>query len=168
MWILQVIMLTNFDLEKLCHEYKVPIHAVVMKNELPPKVKDGNYIVNLQSSTQGDGTHWTGLIVEKKNALFFDPFGAEPSQEIVDFIKKRKDCTLGYTSRDIQDLTSHNCGYFCLAFLLHLKDCTDLFDAANEFVNTFDNISKNNDIRLGDVFRAKGGKISPLIRRLWK
>ena len=161
-------MLTNFDLEKLCHEYKVPIHSVVMKNELPYQVKDGSYIVNLQSSTQGDGTHWTSLIVEKKKALFFDPFGAEPSQEIVDFVKTRKGCRLGYSSRDIQDLASHNCGYFCLALLNYMRGCTDIFDAANTFFNSFDNISSNNDIRLGDVFRAKGGKISPLIRRLWK
>jgi hypothetical protein len=57
-----------------------------MKNELPVKIKDGNYIINLQSSTQGDGTHWTALIIRNDTALYFDSFGAPPSTEIIDFV----------------------------------------------------------------------------------
>jgi hypothetical protein len=40
-----------------------------MKNEMPKKLIDGCYIINLQSSTQGNGTHWTAAL-EKDVVLF--------------------------------------------------------------------------------------------------
>ena len=46
-------MLSNFDLERLANFYHLPLVAVEMKDELPSKVKDGCYIINLQSSTVG-------------------------------------------------------------------------------------------------------------------
>ena len=52
-------MLSNFDLEKLAGFYKLPLIGIHMKNEMPKKPVDGCYIINLQSSTQGNGTHWT-------------------------------------------------------------------------------------------------------------
>jgi hypothetical protein len=82
-------MLTNFDLEHLCEQYHVPLLGVYMKDELPKKTQNGNFIIKLQSSSQGDGTHWTALIVEKNNALFMDPFGVEPSQEIIAVLARR-------------------------------------------------------------------------------
>ena len=63
-----------------------------MKNELPTKVKDGCYIINMQSSTQGNGTHWVALYVQKSNAFYFDSFGALPPNDIMTFIKQRKGC----------------------------------------------------------------------------
>ena len=48
-------MLSNFDLEQIAEYYKVPLLGVVMKDELPPFVRDGSYIINLQSTTYGYG-----------------------------------------------------------------------------------------------------------------
>ena len=61
------IMLSNIDLEELSKHYKLPLIAVTMKDELPNKLQNGNYIINLQSSTQGNGTHWTALKVINNN-----------------------------------------------------------------------------------------------------
>ena len=55
-------MLTNFDLDDISEHYGFPLNGVVMKDEL----KTGNYIVNLESSTQGDGTHWLCAVVRGK------------------------------------------------------------------------------------------------------
>ena len=43
-------MLSNVDLEELAKHYKLPLVKVVMKDELGNKLKNGNYIINLQSS----------------------------------------------------------------------------------------------------------------------
>ena len=83
-------MLSNFDLERLAEFYHLPLVAITMKDELPAKVVDGCYIINLQSSTDGRGTHWLGLFIYKTNAYFFDSYGAPPSVEIMKFVKKRK------------------------------------------------------------------------------
>ena len=63
-------MLSNFDLERLAEFYHLPLVAITMKDELPAKVEDGCYIINLQSSTSGNGTHWLGLFIYKNNAYF--------------------------------------------------------------------------------------------------
>ena len=137
-------MLTNFDLENLAHKFNLPLVSICMKDKLPTKVHDGNYIINLQSSEGGKnhGTHWTALVVMGQQSLFFDPFGIYPSTEIREFIKKRKGCHLAFTTKEIQDLHSSLCGYFCLGFLIYL----DRGKGPEEYMRLFsENDTKGND-----------------------
>ena len=113
-------MLSNFDLENLAGFYKLPLIGIFMKNEMPTKPVNGCYIINLQSSTQGNGTHWTGLFIYKKMSYYFDSFGAPPPDEIILFAKKKKGGHLLYNNWIIQDLKSENCGWYCLGFLLFM------------------------------------------------
>ena len=46
-------MLTNYDLEELCDVYNVPLRGIYMKDMLPRKIQNGNYIINLESSNGG-------------------------------------------------------------------------------------------------------------------
>jgi len=155
-------MLTNYDLEDLTNHYQIPLLFCGMKDELPDKVIDGNYIINLQSSSQGTGTHWTALSVKGKNADYFDSYGAPPSIEIIDFLKKRQ-CRIAYNNWIIQDLNSSNCGYFCLAFLLFKNVAVG--KTMNDFVNLFG--EKENDKILCSLFRRiKDGKRPKQIVRL--
>ena len=142
-------MLSNFDIEKLCKFYRLPLIAICMKNELPMAVKDGCYIINMQSSTQGNGTHWIALYVFKLNAFYFDSFGALPPNEVMAFIKRRQGCHLFYNNWIIQDLKSDACGWYCIAFLtfLHQNRNKNLQQVFNEFTNNFhDDTTKNDEI----------------------
>ena len=72
-------MLSNFQINSIANDLKMklPLSNILMKNELKqPRV--GNYVINLQSTFQGKGTHWTCLIIEKDDMFFFDSFGAPP------------------------------------------------------------------------------------------
>jgi len=126
-----------------------------MKDQLPLKIKDGNYIINLQSSTQGDGTHWTALIIRNDTALYFDSFGAPPSTEIIDFVKKRKNIHLAFNNEIIQDLKSSNCGYYCLALILYVKHHASipLVQSAENFTRLFADDTKKNDGILRHFFK---------------
>ena len=139
-------MLTNFDLESLCQKYHIPLCGIYMKDQLPESVKDGNYIINLQSSNGGKnkGTHWTALIVHGSDALFYDPFGACPSIDVRRFVKKRLHCHLGYNNWIIQDIHSSNCGWYCLSFLKNV-DAKHLYSSANVYLNQFLHDTKKND-----------------------
>ena len=160
-------MLSNFDLERLANFYHLPLVAVEMKDELPSKVKDGCYIINLQSSTAGQGTHWLSLFIYKNNAYFFDSFGAPPSIEIIKFVKKRKGCHLYYNNFIIQDLKSENCGFYALAFLLWCysyvlfsKDMKHMFD---DFVDAFSDDTTKNDKILKDFFATSEQQNRPSV-----
>ena len=140
-------MLTNYDLEELASKLNIQIRTICMKDNLPSKVKDGNYIINLQSSDGGrnSGTHWTGLVVQGRNALFFDPFGVWPSIEVREFVKKRPGSHLAFTTKDIQDFHSDNCGLFVLGFLNSAQRGNHLLDSVEDFLNIFSQDTKKND-----------------------
>ena len=162
-------MLTNFDLEELCDVYNVPLHGIYMKDMLPNKIQNGNYIINLESSYNGrnNGTHWTCLIVNNKECLFYDPYGAPPSLEIRHFVRKRRNAHLGFNNWVVQDLKSENCGYFVLSFLIYIcRSFNNVYVAANHYLNQFvDNTHHNDDI-LKSFFKTL--KIfHPLIQRLY-
>ena len=149
-------MLSNFDLDRLADFYHLPLVAIEMKDELPSKVKDGCYIINLQSSTAGQGTHWLSLFIYKNNAYFFDSFGAPPSIEIMKFVKKRKGCHLYFNNFIIQDLKSENCGWYALAFLLwcysYVLFSKDMKNMYSKFVDAFSDDTTKNDKILKDFF----------------
>lgn len=103
-------MITNFQLEDLAEKHNIPLNGVMCKDQLPKLPRDGGYIVNMQSSTEGDGTHWVCVYVEKKHALYFDSFGCLPPTEIERFLKG----PYLYNSKVIQNIRSAICGYYCL------------------------------------------------------
>jgi hypothetical protein len=143
-------MLSNFQLSEIAQDLgiKLPMQNILMKNELKiPKIS--NYIVNLQSDTEGNGTHWTSLIIEKDNAFYFDSFGALPSLEIIQFCRKRHGKHhLYYNNWIIQDLRSELCGWYCLGLLLYVKkyrkNFTSLTNCCNTYINLFQDETKDN------------------------
>jgi hypothetical protein len=65
-------MLSNFDLYELSEHFGFPLVQVLMKDELKSlkALKNSNYIVNLQSSNQGNGTHWVCVAIRGKQCFY--------------------------------------------------------------------------------------------------
>ena len=158
-------MLSNFDLENLAGFYKIHLNGIFMKDQMPDKPKNGCYIINLQSSTQGNGTHWTALFIYKKMSYYFDSFGAPPPNEIILFTKKKKGHLL-YSNWIIQDLTSEACGWYCLGFLLYMfknRQNINLKEVFNQFVNNFQDDTLRNDDILKQFFTKTYGIQIPIL-----
>ena len=144
-----------------------------MKDLLPKKVLDGNWIINLESSLdkygkEQSGSHWLALVVEGSNAFFFDSFGAYPSTEIVNYVKQRKGLRLAMNNSMIQNINSENCGYYCISLFLYLKHSKgSLFDLAERYTEIFNNDTMMNDAILRKIFKHySGSKLIPLVKRL--
>ena len=154
--------LSNFEIEDIAKHYGINLIDCCMKDELPKILKDGCYIINLESSSQGQGTHWTTLIVEKQLAVFADSFGAWPSTEITDFVKKRKGIHMAFNNEIIQDLKSENCGYFCLYLCWFVKNHRgDLIKTVDAFTQLFREDTTLNDGILRQLFRNIPDKHPP-------
>ena len=69
--------LTNFELE-MYYQNKPRFNDVFSRNDLPKKIKDGAYIINLDECTDV-GTHWIALFCNKNEIVYFDSFGVEHS-----------------------------------------------------------------------------------------
>ena len=67
--------LTNHGIQKY-YQNDPRFNGVCSRDNLPNKVKDGAYVVNLDEYSD-IGTHWVALYVNGKTATYFDSFGIE-------------------------------------------------------------------------------------------
>lgn len=147
---------TSIQLEDMALQLDLPLLGIVSKDELHGRVKVGSIILNLQSSTDGGGTHWTLLkVFPKGQVIYFDPYGFAPPRQVRQYIKGK----IGVATREIQDLNSTMCGYYCLmcdCFMTHEKQGRDIYERFDDFLNLFKVDTKKNDQIVKDYLRDKG------------
>ena len=113
--------MTNVDLEEKAKRLKIPLVGVFSKDQLPPILKEGGYIINLQSAGDGPGTHWTAFYVENssqsaradKRRAYFDSFGVIPPLSVQRFLRRK----YMFSEKHIQNIQSEICGYYVLYFI---------------------------------------------------
>lgn len=104
----------------MAKRYNVPLVAVCSKDRLRlVPHKNGGYIVNLQDSTDGGGTHWVALWLDGSTATYFDPFGIAPPTQIARYMRPMK--LVLRSNRQIQNVASGWCGEYCIEFLRHVS-----------------------------------------------
>jgi hypothetical protein len=139
--------LTDRDILEILNSYNIKINGIYQKDKLPNKLLDGIIIVNLQSSVDGSGSHWSALFHSKECDLWYDPFGFLAPEAIEDKFKK----SYYYNKRDIQHINSSSCGFFCIAFakyIFHKKNKVEAFD---KFIDLFSGNTKQNEKVLYDI-----------------
>lgn len=82
------------------------------KDQLPSKMQDKYYIINLDDAKNG-GTHWVMTCISNNKVLYFDPFGVTCPIEALQFMKTTKK-RIYYSMLTLQDLDSVVCGYYCI------------------------------------------------------
>jgi len=143
--------LSNFDLVRICKARRIPLEAVITKDEVKKLKKDGNYIINLENHNQ-PGSHWTALILEDKNCLYFDSFGMPPPEKIYKFLEKKYK-RVDFSKKEIQDMDSTYCGYFCMEFFKFMQERRgNLAQKLLSFQKQFSTNTKENDDILAKLF----------------
>ena len=140
--------LRNFGIKKY-YQNEPKFNGVFSRDNLPNKIKDGAYIINLDEYSDID-THWISLYVKNNDITYFDSFGVE---HIPKEIKKFIECPLSSASLNknvisnifrIQAYDSILCGYFCIVFINFMFKGKSLTDYTNVF--SPNNFKKNDDI----------------------
>lgn len=110
---------SNVQLENLAKKLNIPVNDITNKDLLhinPPK--EGGYIVNLQDSEDGDGSHWVALWLENPNkAAYMDSFAVVPPLDVIDYCYKFNCKEILVNDKTIQRLEYGRCGQYCLSFL---------------------------------------------------
>ena len=121
--------LTNFELE-MYYQNEPRFNGVFSRNNLPKKIKDGAYIINLDEYADV-GTHWIDLFCNRNEIVYFDSFGVEHvPEEIKNFVGNKN--IIANIFR-VQSNNSVMCWYFCIGFIdfmqagKRLTDFTSLF-----------------------------------------
>ena len=80
--------LTNFEIQKYYQNEPI-FNGVFSRNNLPKKIKDGAYVINLDEHADV-GTHWIALFCNRNDIVYFDSFGVEHiTEEIKEFIRNK-------------------------------------------------------------------------------
>ena len=104
--------LINFEIQKY-YENEPVFNGVYSRHNLPKKIKDGTYIINLDEYADV-GTHWIDLFCNKNEIIYFDSFGVEHvPEEIEKFVRNKN--IINNIFR-VQANNSVMCGHFCIGF----------------------------------------------------
>ena len=136
--------LTNFEVQAYSQD-EPRFTGVYSRDNLPNKIKDGAYVVNLDEYSD-IGTHWITLYVNNKTVTYFDSFGIEHiPKEVKKFTGNRNVISNIYR---IQNYDSVMCGYFCIGFI----DCMFKGESLTDYTNLFspNNFKKNDGIILNN------------------
>ena len=80
--------LTNFEIMKY-YENESRFNGVYSRDNLPNKIKDGVYVINLDEYSD-IGTRWIALYVKNNNITYLDSFGVKHiPMEIMKFIENK-------------------------------------------------------------------------------
>ena len=105
--------LTNFEIQRY-YKNKPRFNGVFSRNNLPKKIKDETYVLNL-NEYKYVGMHQIALFCNKNTVIYFDSFGVEHvPKEIKKFINNKNIIASIFR---IQANDSVMCGYFCIGFI---------------------------------------------------
>lgn len=139
--------LSNFDIVDIIQSQGVDdFHGVYMKDQLPDRLQRGSYVINLQSSKDGNGTHWVCLYYTPNFSYYYDSYGFIAPLEV-----QNKITPYMYNDLEIQDIDSTACGFYCVAFVLYLNKKMNIEKAFMEFINLFGKDTERNEAILYQI-----------------
>ena len=137
--------LKNFEIQKY-YQNEPRFNGVYSRNNLPKKIKDGAYVINLDEYADVD-THWIALSCNRSEIVYLDSFGIEHvPQEIKEFVENKN--IIAHIFR-VQANNSIMCGYFCIGFIDFMLPDKKVTDFTNMF-SPYD-FEKNDNIILSYV-----------------
>lgn len=140
-------MLSNYDIINICKKLKINLNGVY-SNDLFNDVilENGFYVINLQNSNDGNGTHWTCVGISDYTHVYFDSYGFIAPQSV----QEKLNDFYFWNDSQIQHLESETCGWFCIAFMYYIQNDKEkkINKRYNNFINLFDkkNLLNNDDI----------------------
>ena len=109
--------LTNLEIQKY-YKNEPRFNGVFSRNNLPKKIKDGAYVINLDEYAD-IGTHWIALFCNKNEIVHFDSFCVEHiPKEIKEFIDRHsQNKNIIANIFRVKANNSVMCVYFCIGFI---------------------------------------------------
>ena len=125
--------------------------GVFMQNMLDKKIgEDESGVINYDKMIGGNGTHWVAYYNSPDNphVYFFDSFGCIPSDEIQQYLHSSGKL-IKFDSKDIQNVASVMCGWYCVAWIKQMANGMRYEDWADEWK---DNGSIANEKKIKKMF----------------
>jgi len=149
--------LTDVELVRLLKGDHKFVGKVYMKDELPDTLEKNKwYIINMQNSYDGDGTHWVCFKtpLRKEPMIYFDPLiGGDPPLEVLEHAKKSG---VVFKMMEIENVNSTACGWFVVACILSDKGAGSPLVHFKRFISHFSKDTERNDLILHNLLLRLG------------
>ena len=128
--------LSNFDIEDYYKGVK-QFGGVYSRNQLPKKMQNKCYIINMQASTDGNGTHWVAVMnVHPQETVYFNSMGQDDAPlDIEKFMKHKNNKKIVRNVHDLQALETSSCGQFCIYFINNALLGRTFDETVHDFTN---------------------------------
>jgi hypothetical protein len=136
--------LSDTEIKELMKGLKLPLNGIYIDDKMPKRLKNGNYVINLNGRS-----HWCGLVRDGKNYFYFDSYGFVPSQEVEDQIGKYV-----YSDFDVQSIDSSSCGFYVIAFFKALNKKKDKMKAYHSFLKKFGSNKFKNESVMEKILKS--------------
>ena len=121
--------LTNFEIKRY-YQNELRFNGVYSRDNLPNKIKDGTYAINLDEYADV-GTHWITFFYKNNEIVYVDSFWVEHvPKEIEKFIGHKNTKTNIFRT---QSNNSYMCAYFCMGFIDFMFAAKTLIDFTSLF-----------------------------------
>ena len=145
--------LTDAELVRLLKGDHKFVGKVYMKDELPDTLERNKwYIINMENSYDGDGTHWVCFKTpasKKEPMIYFDPLiGGDPPVEVLEHAKKTG---VVFKMMEVENVNSTACGWFCVACILSDKGAGSSLVHFKRFISHFSKDTERNDLILHNL-----------------
>lgn len=139
--------LSDTEINEICTKMYLPLNGIYFKDSLPEILKVGFYIINLQSQNSlGRGTHWTTFYFDGNKNIYYDSFGFPAPEETEERIEPYI-----FNNRDIQNINSSSCGYYCIAFIKFLNGLSNKEKGFETFLKLFSDVTYKNERVLDSI-----------------
>ena len=117
-----------------CYENESRFNGVYSRDNLPNKIRDGAYVINLDEYSD-IGTRWVALYIKNNVVTYFDSFGVEHiPKESIKFINRfSKNKNIMTNIFRIQAYDPIMCGYSCIGFIDFMFKGKSLIEYTNLF-----------------------------------
>ena len=138
--------LSDYDINQILKKNNLTINGIYTKDRLPINLKNGFYIINMQNSIDGNGTHWTVLLKNNNTIIYYDSFGVVGPETL-----KQRFNKYHYSILQTQHISSSSCGFFVIFFIYYMYNNRTV-KQFNNFVNLFYNTPSKNEKILQFIF----------------
>ena len=162
--------LTNFEIQRY-YQNEPKFNGVFSRNNLPKKIKDGAYVINLDEYADV-GTHWIALFCNRNEIVYFDSFGVEHiPEEIKESIEKPKKIKSPEEDKNTTDFYSNWLDRNKFGKILAIIDSTK-FNYKNKidefkYIDIRDLVNNFRDNTISEISTEKGVNKLNDIKNAW-
>jgi hypothetical protein len=115
--------LTNIQIIDMVNKLKIPnFRGMFCRNELPHKANANECVIINLDVSRGEGTHWCCCFKRGRVIYYFDSFGLQPPNEILQYLKTG----ILYSTDRIQPDGTAICGHLYIYVLNRLSRSEDI------------------------------------------